>query len=85
MKLDIGIVAAIIGALIFYTRLTLAQRRIARSETKSNPIKNWTFLALGIVLVCAGALFIALNLSPLLKTYWWIPVTLGFVVLSFAV
>jgi hypothetical protein len=92
MKFDIGIVAAVVGALIFYTRLTWVQRRVARSQAKSpggarkvNPIKNWTFFALGICLVCVGAVFAALNLSPLLRTYWWIPVTLGFGALCFAV
>jgi hypothetical protein len=89
---DVGIVAAVVGALAFYTRLTWVQRRAARSQAKSpggvravNPIRRWTFLVLGIGLVCAGAVFVAVNLSPVLRTYWWIPVTLGFVSLCFAV
>ncbi len=87
MKFDVGIAAAVVGALVFYTRLTLVQRRAARSqaESKAKPIKNWFFFALGAGLVCAGAVFTAFNPSPFLGTYWWVPVALGFGALCFAV
>jgi ABC-type Fe3+ transport system permease subunit len=91
MKFDVGIIAAVVGALIFYTRLTLVQRRAARSqaspgqEGRTKPIKNWVFFTLGVVLVCAGAFLTAFKPSPFLETYWWVPVTLGFGSLCFAV
>ncbi len=91
MKFDIGIIAAVVGALVFYTRLTLVQRRTARSrtptgeESRIKPIKNWVFFTLGIVLVCAGAFLTTVKPSPFLETYWWVPVTLGFGALCFAV
>jgi hypothetical protein len=90
MKFDLGIAAAVVGALVFYTRLTWVQRRSARAKSSSgaggvSPIVNWLFFSLGVALVCAGAFFAAFRPSPLLETCWWIPVTLGFGVLCFSV
>ncbi len=87
MKFDVGIAAAVVGALVFYTRLTFVQRRAAHTQVEGRvkPIKNWVFFTLGIGLVCAGAFFNALKPSPFLGTYWWVPVILGFGALCFAV
>jgi len=91
MTFDVGIIVAVVGALVFYTRLSGVQRRAARSKASPggeggvNPIKNWFFFSLGVGLVLVGAVFAACKPSPLLGTYWWIPVTLGFGSLCFAV
>jgi len=89
MKLDVGVLFCIAAALAFYFRLIRVQRKRTSSQDsrgRTNLIRRWPAAVAGMVLAFAGALMASPGyFPPEAQPYWWIPVTLGFLVFQFAV
>jgi hypothetical protein len=89
VEVDLGGIAAAAAAVFFYLRLIRAQRVLLRgSEQSDRPrlIRRWPLFVVGLVLVLAGAAAAAgalpRGLAIEAKPWWWVPVALGFAVLT---
>jgi hypothetical protein len=91
MAFDFGVIPASAAALVFYFRLIRVQRRAGSADAGSpgaarpGLIVHWLPAVAGVLLAIAGAILAGTELAPGMQAWWWLPVTLGFVVLQFAV
>ncbi len=89
MEVDLGGIAAAAAAVLFYLRLIRAQRVLFHGSgqgARPQLIRRWPLFVLGLALVLAGAAAAAgvLPRGPAFeaKPWWWVPVALGFAVLT---
>ncbi len=89
MEVDLGGIAAAVAAVLFYLRLIRAQRVLLRGSPQSahpSLIRRWPLFVLGLLLVLAGAAAAAGALPHApgfeAKPWWWVPVALGFAVMT---
>jgi len=89
MRLDAGVLVCIAAALAFYFRLIRVQKRRGStrdSDGRTNLIRRWPAAVAGMALAFLGALMASPGyFPPEAQPYWWVPVTLGFLVFQLAV
>ena len=88
MGIEPGVLITALAALAFYFRLIRIQRKRASEQSRGgmNLIRRWPAAIAGLALALAGAFLAAQASVPgSVQTYWWIPITLGFLVFQLAI
>ncbi len=92
MKFDAGTWIAIAAVLFFYLRLIILQRQRGKSassnKTANTPglMTNKLLLGTGAALMIIGAALSGIPGMPeTFRGLWWLPVTIGIVVMSFGI
>lgn len=89
MNFDAGVLICALAALAFYFRLIKVQKKRGSNGNpygRQNLIRRWPAAVAGIALAFLGALMAGQGYFPKeAQAYWWIPVTLGFLVFQLAV
>ncbi len=89
MPLQIGTILAVAATLVFYLRLIILQRHRAQSPAQvkgqAGILWNVYLLVPGVVLIILGAAVYAVSsLDPAVRSLWWLPVTAGILLMTFA-
>jgi len=93
MPLETGTIIAVAAALLFYLRLIVLQRQRGKQKTSSPAqpqalfvIRNATLVGIGILLIGLGAAMSVVPwFAPYGSTWWWVPVTLGILLMGLGV
>ena len=92
MNFDVGTWIAIAAVLFFYLRLIILQRQRGKNApSRKIPVTpglmtNKLLLGIGAVLMLIGAALSGIpGMAEAFRSLWWLPVTIGIVVMSFGI
>jgi hypothetical protein len=88
MGFDPGALITALAAIAFYFRLIRIQRKRLSQQPQNNRnlIRRWPVAIVSIALALVGAFMAAQGVNPeTAQPYWWIPITLAFLVFQFAI